>query len=234
MRSVLISTSLSSLICSWLASLCSQRSPSQQRFPWALQLKEQITDDRVFFKILFRPCPSGCGRHGTWDVGRQCAMPCFRTLAGTVRGRCTSRHTSGQSRLGPREFGEDVSERTDFCTIHPTPFRCTTTGTLIVPLEPLAQRLEAWLTLPSLSRWLTRTIRLGYTIQFARRPPKFNGVLEMSVAVRNAPVLREEIAVLLAKDAIEPVPPAEMRQGFHSPSSYPRKVVNNQSWIGES
>ncbi len=38
-----------------------------------------------------------------------------------------------------------------------------------------------------------------------------------SVAVRNAPVLREEIAVLLAKDAIEPVPPAEMRQGFYSP-----------------
>ncbi len=99
----------------------------------------------------------------------------------------------------------------------PTPFRCTSTGTSIVPLEPLAQRLEAWLTLPSLSRWLTRTIRLGYAIQFARRPPKFNGVLETSVAVRNAPVLREEIAVLLAKDAIEPVPPAEMRQGFYSP-----------------
>ncbi len=84
-------------------------------------------------------------------------------------------------------------------------------------LEPLAQRLEAWLTLPSLSHWLTRTIGLGYAIQFARRPPKFNAVLETSVAVRNAPVLREEIAVLLAKDAIEPVPPAEMRQGFYSP-----------------
>ncbi len=97
------------------------------------------------------------------------------------------------------------------------PFRCTTTGMSIVPLALLAQRLEAWLTLPSLSRWLTCTIRLGYAIQFARRPPKFNGVLETSVAVRNAPVLREEIAVLLAKDAIEPVPPAERRQGFYSP-----------------
>ncbi len=71
--------------------------------------------------------------------------------------------------------------------------------------------------MPSLSRWLTHTIRLGYAIQFARRPPKFNGILETSVAVRNAPVLREEIAVLLAKDAIEPIPPAEMRQGFYSP-----------------
>ncbi len=37
------------------------------------------------------------------------------------------------------------------------------------------------------------------------------------MAVQNTPVLREEIAVLLAKDAIEPVPPAEMRQGFYSP-----------------
>ncbi len=98
-----------------------------------------------------------------------------------------------------------------------TPFRCTTTGMSIVPLKPFAQRLEAWLMLPSLSRWLTHTIRLGHAIQFARRPPKFNGVLETSVAVRNAPVLREEIAVLLAKDAIEPVPPAERRQGFYSP-----------------
>ncbi len=98
-----------------------------------------------------------------------------------------------------------------------TPLRCTTAGTSIVPLEPLARRLEAWLALPSPSRWLTRTIRLGYAIQFARRPPKFSGVLETSVEARNAPVLREEIAVLLAKDAIEPVPPAEMRQGFYSP-----------------
>ncbi len=49
-------------------------------------------------------------------------------------------------------------------------------------------------------------------------------------------ILREEIAVLLAKDAIEPVPPAEMRQGFTAlTSSYPSKVVAfGQSWICES
>ncbi len=33
----------------------------------------------------------------------------------------------------------------------------------------------------------------------------------------DAPILRAEIAVLLAKDAIEPVPPADMRSGFYSP-----------------
>ncbi len=37
----------------------------------------------------------------------------------TVRGRHSSPRTSGQSRLGPREFGEDASEHTAFCTIHP-------------------------------------------------------------------------------------------------------------------
>ncbi len=159
MRRVLISTKPFIFV---LFLVGGQRSPSQQQFSWALQLrkqilKEQITDDRIFFK------------------------------------------------------------------------------TSIVPLEPLAQHLEAWLTLPSLSRWLTRTIRLGYAIQFARRPPKFNGLLETSVSVRNAPVLREKIAVLLAKDAIEPVPPAEMRHGFYSPYFIvPKKGGFDQSWICES
>ncbi len=49
-----------------------------------------------------------------------------------------------------------------------TPIRCTTEGTSIVPLEPLARHLEAWLVLPSPSRWLTRTIRLGYAIQLGK------------------------------------------------------------------
>ncbi len=66
--------SLSSFICSWLASRCSQQSPSQQRFPWALQpkeqiLKEQFTDGRIFFKMPFCPCPLGCGRFLSTDDG---------------------------------------------------------------------------------------------------------------------------------------------------------------------
>ncbi len=104
----------------------------------------------------------------------------------TVRGRCTSPRTSGQSRLGPREFVEDASERTAFCTIHPYSLSlhhyryfdcavgaaCTVSGGVAHTAQPV-----------------TRTIRLGYAIQLARRPPKFNGVLETLVAVRNAPVL---------------------------------------------
>ncbi len=97
------------------------------------------------------------------------------------------------------------------------PPRCPTAGTPMVPLVPLVRSLRAWLALPSPSRWLIRTIRLGYAIQFARRPPKFRGVHFTSVKAVDTHVLRAEIAVLLAKDAIELVPPADMRSGFYSP-----------------
>ncbi|XDV18438.1 hypothetical protein PO909_024136 [Leuciscus waleckii] len=97
------------------------------------------------------------------------------------------------------------------------PPRCPTPGTLVVRVGSLVRFFEAWLALPRLSRWLNHTIRLGYAIQFARRPPKFRGVRFTHVRSCDAPVLRKEIDVLLAKDAIEPVPPAEMRSGFYSP-----------------
>ncbi len=61
------------------------------------------------------------------------------------------------------------------------------------------------------------TIRLGYAIQFAWCPPKFRGVCFTSVLNKDAPVLRAEVAVLLGKDATQPVPPAEMKSGFYSP-----------------
>ncbi len=70
------------------------------------------------------------------------------------------------------------------------PHRCPTTGTSVAPLVPLARSLGAWLALPSPSRWLLRTIRLGYAIQFARRPPKFRGIRFTSVKPADAPVLR--------------------------------------------
>ncbi len=95
------------------------------------------------------------------------------------------------------------------------PLRCPTAGTSMSPLVPLVRPLGAWLELPRPSRWLLRTIRLGYTIQFARRPPKFRGNRFTSVLSQDAPVLRAEVAVLLAKDAIQPAPPAEMESGLY-------------------
>ncbi len=97
------------------------------------------------------------------------------------------------------------------------PPRCPTAGTSVGSLLPLVRFLGAWLALPNPSRWLRHTIRLGYAIHFARRPPKYRGVHFTSVKAGDASILRAEIAVLLAKDAIEPVPPADMRLGFYSP-----------------
>ncbi|XDV43566.1 hypothetical protein PO909_012030 [Leuciscus waleckii] len=94
--------------------------------------------------------------------------------------------------------------------------RCITEGTSVVRLTPLIQFLGAWLELPRLSRWVAGTIRLGYAIQFARSPPCFRGV-RFTMVGGNAPVMRAEVATLLAKGAIETVPPAEMKSGFYSP-----------------
>ncbi|KAI2649176.1 hypothetical protein H4Q32_020398 [Labeo rohita] len=129
---------------------------------------------------------------------------------------------------GTREEGKHCSVQSDFSpgrssfwdqSPSPSPPGCPTAVTSVnVPLIPLATRLGAWLQLPSPSRWLIRTVRLGYAIQFARRPPRYRGVLSTSVhSDTHAAVLRAEVAVLLAKDAIEPVPPAEMKSGFYSP-----------------
>ncbi|KAL0187588.1 hypothetical protein M9458_014687, partial [Cirrhinus mrigala] len=103
---------------------------------------------------------------------------------------------------------------TRLCPSHQAPI-LGTSG--VVPLRPLTEKFSDWLNLPNPSRWILRTIRLGYAIQFARRPPRFRGVLTTSVQGSNTAVLRAEIAVLLAKDAIETFPLAEMKKGFYSP-----------------
>ncbi len=123
------------------------------------------------------------------------------------------------SPVGSRVRGRDAFSRIPCPTMEPgqchtthsdptsspcAPFRCPTVGTSVTPLVPLVRSLGAWLELPRPSRWLLRTIRLGYAIQFARRPPKFRGIRFTSVLSKDAPVLRAEVAVLLAKDAIEP------------------------------
>ncbi len=58
--------------------------------------------------------------------------------------------------------------------------------------------------------------------------PSIAGIHFTSVKAADAPILRAEIAVLLAKDAIEPVPPADMRSGFYSPYFI---VTQERRWI---
>ncbi len=59
-------------------------------------------------------------------------------------------------------------------------------------------------------------IKRGYSLQFARRPPCFSGVVSTSVQGENARVLRSEVMTLLEKGAIEMVPPALSESGFYS------------------
>ncbi len=59
-------------------------------------------------------------------------------------------------------------------------------------------------------------IKRGYSLQFARRPPRFSGVVSTSVHGENARVLRSEVMTLLEKGAIEMVPPALSESGFYS------------------
>ncbi len=54
-----------------------------------------------------------------WRAGRRIFLFRFVSVPPLVQGPHSSPRTSGQSHSGPREFGEDASERTAFCTIHP-------------------------------------------------------------------------------------------------------------------
>ncbi|XDV44143.1 hypothetical protein PO909_012478 [Leuciscus waleckii] len=50
-----------------------------------------------------------------------------------------------------------------------------------------------------------------------RHPPKFRAVRYTPELSECAPVMRTDIAVLLGKGGIEPVPPANMKAGFYGP-----------------
>ncbi|KAI2644176.1 Protein P [Labeo rohita] len=88
--------------------------------------------------------------------------------------------------------------------------------TVCRPPRPLSQFAEAWQMLPGVSEWVMKTIKNGYTLQFFRRPPRFNGVLMSTVREQNASILQEEIHNLLGKCAVEKVPLADRESGFYS------------------
>ncbi len=84
-------------------------------------------------------------------------------------------------------------------------------------LIPLSHFLHEWERLPGVSLWVLRTIRTGYTLQFGRNPPRFNGVhLRVVNSASKASVLQQELSSLLQKEAIEEVPQSEVEQGFFS------------------
>ncbi|KAI2668545.1 Gag-Pro-Pol polyprotein [Labeo rohita] len=93
---------------------------------------------------------------------------------------------------------------------------CHHDGQLPEPIIPLATRAEAWQAIPGVSDWVMGIIKRGYSLQFARRPPCFSGVVPTVVMSRDAHVLRSEVLILLEKGAIEVVHPAQSESGFYS------------------
>ncbi len=124
------------------------------------------------------------GLSGSWVDSERCAAsslsPTIPPIASgqeiAVWGCIASPRVSGQSLQGQREFCCDEPEHAAFWAIqHDSPL-LHLCGISIVPLVPLVQSLGAWLELPNPSRWLIRTVRVGYVIQFARRLPRFSSV----------------------------------------------------------
>ena len=82
--------------------------------------------------------------------------------------------------------------------------------------QTLATRAKAWRAIPGVSDWVLEIISQGYSLQFARRPPRFRGVVPTRVQDSNSHVLRTELRNLLGKRAIEMVPPDQIESGFYS------------------
>ena len=58
---------------------------------------------------------------------------------------------------------------------------------------PLAAHAKAWETIPGASERVLSTVKQGYTLQFARRPPRFQARIETRVNGEVAHLLRAEI-----------------------------------------
>ncbi len=111
-----------------------------------------------------------------------------------------------------------------------TPIRCTTAGTSIVPLEPLAAQPVSLAHAHNSTR-LRDSVRQA-TSQVQRRSRDCVGSSERTCLARGD-------CCPSGKDAIEPVPPAKMRQGFYSPYFIvPKKggglrpILDCDSWTG--
>lgn len=64
-------------------------------------------------------------------------------------------------------------------------------------------------------KWVLSVIKKGYKLEFVKIPPN-TGIRQTRVSAKHTIILLQEVEKLLEKQAIEPVPPAEVRQGFYS------------------
>ena len=80
---------------------------------------------------------------------------------------------------------------------------------------PLAAQAVNWRAC-AVHPWVLTTIERGYRLQFAVRPPLFNGVVISVAKGEAALVLEEEIASLMKKGVIRVIPTVESQKGFYS------------------
>ncbi|KAL1268395.1 hypothetical protein QQF64_033758 [Cirrhinus molitorella] len=79
----------------------------------------------------------------------------------------------------------------------------------------LSARVERWRAC-AVHPWVLSTIKRGYRLQFAVKPPLFNSVLMSTAEGESALILEGEITSLLSKRAIRVVPPEDSHHGFYS------------------
>ncbi|XP_034001039.1 uncharacterized protein LOC117494304 [Trematomus bernacchii] len=78
------------------------------------------------------------------------------------------------------------------------------------------QQLNYWVAQAS-DPWVVSTLTQGYKLQFRRRPPAFSRVKMTTISDPAKEIaLNQELSVLLAKGAIEPVDPISKPGGFYS------------------
>ncbi len=83
------------------------------------------------------------------------------------------------------------------------------------PPGPLAVTAEEWRAC-AVHPWVLTTVAKGYRLQFAVKPPSFNGLVFSVATGEAARALENEISSLLSRGAIRIVPEAEVNQGFYS------------------
>lgn len=80
---------------------------------------------------------------------------------------------------------------------------------------PLSARILNWCACAA-HPWVLNTILRGYRLQFAMKPPRFNGIIASVAEGESACVLTAEIDILLNKQAIRVVLKEVSCQGFYS------------------
>ncbi len=125
-------------------------------------------------------------------------------------------HTFSQKELSPPHSINAAPLAPPQSSAGPPPTQVIAAHPTTKPLKPLCQFMSAWKAIPGISCWLLSVIERGYTLQFRRRPPRFNGVVQSLTSPRNAQALKQEIGCLLEKGAVERVPPNELESIFYS------------------